>query len=99
MTHLVLSLIAKPGSAALDGGVIAKTKSILPPRQRSAARWLSPDEAWEIRVECNETFSLDDLAALVDDAIAADVLGHHRESERGRGRRRSGPTAGRGHQA
>ena len=76
MTHLVLSLIAKPGSAALDGGVIAKTKSILPPRQRSAARWLSPDEAWEIRVECNETFSLDDLAALVDDAIAADVLGH-----------------------
>ncbi len=73
MTHLVLSLIAKPGSAALDG-VISKIEAILPARQRSAARWLSPDEAWEIRVECNEAFALDDLAALVADGIAADVL-------------------------
>ena len=42
MTHLVLSLIAKPGSAALDAGAVAKIESLFPARQRSAARWLAP---------------------------------------------------------
>ncbi len=74
MTHLVLSLIAKPGSAALDAGAVAKIESLLPARQRSAPRWLAPDEAWELRVECSDNFTTDDLAVIVADAIVADVL-------------------------
>ena len=75
MTHLVLSLIAKPGSAALTAGAIAKIESLLPARNRSATRWLAPSEAWEIRVECNDAFTRDDLSTLVADGIVADVVG------------------------
>ena len=75
MTHLVLSLIARPGNAALAGGVIDRVEAVLPARQRSAARWLCQDEAWEIRVECNDAFSLEDLATVVTDGICADLLG------------------------
>ena len=74
MTHLVLSLIAKPGSGALDAAAVAKIKSILPERQQSMARWLSADEAWETRIECGAGFERDDLDALVTDGIRSDVL-------------------------
>ena len=74
MTHLVLSLIARPASAALDAGTIAKIQSMLPARQQSMARWLSLGEAWETRIECAEGFERDDLDALVTDGIATDLL-------------------------
>ena len=74
MTHLVLSLIAKPGSAALDGAVIGRIQSMLPARRQSMARLLAPDEAWETRIECADGFTRDDLDALVADAIGGDVL-------------------------
>ena len=37
-------------------------------------RWLAPDEAWEIRIACDENFTVDDLATSVADGIVGDVL-------------------------
>lgn len=74
MTHLVLSLIAQPGSTALDAAAIAAIQAILPTRQQSMPRWLSPGEAWETRVECVDGFQRDDLDALIADGIRDDVL-------------------------
>lgn len=77
MTQLVVSLIARPGSKALDPGLIGKIEAMLPARQRSAMRWLAPDDAWEIRIACDENFTRDDLATSVADGMSADVL-HNR---------------------
>jgi phosphoserine phosphatase len=75
MTTLILSLIAAPDSRALDGATIAKIENLVPASARGAARWLAADEAWEIGVTCGGDFGLDDLALLVSDGIAADLLG------------------------
>ena len=75
MTDLVLSLIAKPGTGALAPDAVAQIEAMLPAPNRSTPRWLAPDEAWEIRITCNDNFSVDDLATLVADGICADVLG------------------------
>ena len=75
MTDLVLSLIAKPGSGAIEPDAVAQIEAMLPARSRSEPRWLAPGEAWEIRVACNDGFSTDDLATLVADGVCADVLG------------------------
>jgi phosphoserine phosphatase len=75
MTKLTLSLIAQPGSGALDAAAMAKIETLIPAQSRGAARWLAADEAWEIGVTCGSYFSLDDLAVLVADGIGADLLG------------------------
>ena len=74
MTHYVLSLIAKPACAALDDGVVAQVEALLPARQRGTATWLAPQEAWQIRLECTDDFTRDDLATVVTDAIVGDAL-------------------------
>jgi phosphoserine phosphatase len=75
MTQLILSLIAKPGSGALDPIVVAKIEAVVPAQARGTARWLAQGEAWEIPVTCGADFALDDLAVLVADGIGADLLG------------------------
>jgi phosphoserine phosphatase len=75
MTQLVLSLIAKPGSGALDAAAMAKIETLIPAGARGTARWLAAGEAWEIGVACGAHFALDDLAVLVADGIGADLLG------------------------
>jgi phosphoserine phosphatase len=75
MTSLVLSLIARPGSAALDTGTVARIETMLPAHNRSQPRWLQESEAWECRIACDDAFTLDDLAVLVADGICADALG------------------------
>jgi phosphoserine phosphatase len=75
MTQLILSLIAKRGSGALDAAKIAKIETLLPARARGTGRWLDAGEAWEIPVTCGADFALDDLAVLVADGIGADLLG------------------------
>ncbi len=74
MTALVLSLIAQPGAPVLDPAVVAKIETLIPAAARGTARWLAPDEAWEIPVTCGVDFAPDDLAVLVADGIGADLL-------------------------
>jgi phosphoserine phosphatase len=75
MTQLILSLIARPASGALDAAAITKIETLVPADARGTARWLARDEAWEIPVTCSAEFTLDDLAVLVADGIGADLLG------------------------
>ena len=75
MTQLVLSLIARPGSVALESAVIARIETMLPAAARGTSRWLAAGEAWEIPLTCGVHFALDDLAVLVADGIGADLLG------------------------
>ena len=75
MTDLVLSLIAKPGSGAIEPDAVARIEAMLPARNRSGPSWLAPGDAWEIRISCTDGFSMDDLATLVADGVCADVLG------------------------
>ncbi len=74
MNHLVLSVIGTPGANILTPAAIDAVRNALPAPRRSAERWLSAGEAWEARVTCDDSFSRDDLQALVDDIVVGDVL-------------------------
>ncbi len=74
MTQLILSLIARPGSHALDAATMATIETLLPARARGASRWLAPGEAWEMPVTRGVALSEDDLAAIVTDGIGGDLL-------------------------
>jgi phosphoserine phosphatase len=74
MTMLILSLIARTGSAALDAATVAKIETLIPASARGTSRWLARGEAWEMPVTCGAYFATDDLALLVADGIAADLL-------------------------